>query len=124
MGMFVWIIPIVAAVLLAPYLFALRPKARAAERERQRTDRLGLLTSGAAIITILVVARQIGTWSPQMIPVWFALVLLGAVAIAGLVLRARGLAWIRPGARRGPRIAGFVISVAAAGAVIGVLTVP
>lgn len=124
MGVFVWIIPIVAVVLLAPYLFALRPKARAAERERQRTDRLGLVTSGAAIVTILVVARQIGTWSPQMTPVWFALVMIGAVSMAGLVLRGRGLAWIRPGAPRGLRIAGFVISVAAAGAVIGVLTVP
>lgn len=124
MNVFDWIIPAVAAALLLPYLFALRPRARAVERERQRMDRLGLLTSGVAIVTILVVARQVGMWTTTLLPAWFALVVIAAAAIAGLVLRSRGLAWIRPGARPGLRIAGFALAVVAGGAVIGVLTVP
>ncbi|WP_187976766.1 hypothetical protein [Mycetocola sp. JXN-3] len=118
--------PILGAVLLVPFLIAgipgRRPSKRRATKPPRSRDRLSLISGAVGILVILVLVRQMGTWTPETLWSWFALVALAALALAGMAFRGYSRPWIRPD-RPAPVRIGVTGVIALIGAVVvGTLT--
>ncbi|MCT9867837.1 hypothetical protein [Paenarthrobacter aurescens] len=119
-----WMAPAIGALLLIPHLVAVLPRKRASERAAGKADRLRLIASAFEIVAVLVFVRQLGTWTPATIALWYVVVALAASALAGMMYRSAGLPWITDNSSHARRILGTAAGCLVATTVIVVLLLP